>query len=282
MRNAIRSGLSVVLVVVLGLGLLPGCGGTKTIYVYPDGGDAAVGFPPLSDAGGGQPDAAVPDSVADLGALDVSADLAGRDGPGPLDAAPADRPEPADVTRPPDVPAPPLDVPAAETAAPDVPPTRPDIPPATDDCGPLGLPERWAGTFEGDIVSNIPDMGGYTFQGPVHGAVRFEIRCVNQKFLVIGELDGGSTNCALASGCPFTGRMNGFYDPTTQRLQGQLLDAVIDFSLVQVYAEGTFDGVLSSGPVLSGGWDGEKTDISLPALAWVTATGGGTWEATPE
>lgn len=157
------------------------------------------------------------------------------------------------------------------------------LPDATDDCEPLGIPEQWSGTFDGEVTSNIPDMAGYTFNGPVNGAIAFEIRCVNEKLMVFGNLDGGSTNCALATGCPFTARLEGTYDPVTQHMEGEVKDAVIDYSMVQVYAEGVFAGDLSEDPTLAltGTWSGDKTGISLTALSWVTASGEGTWNAEP-
>jgi hypothetical protein len=157
------------------------------------------------------------------------------------------------------------------------------LPDATDDCEPLGIPEQWSGTFDGEVTSNIPDMAGYTFNGPVNGEIAFEIRCVNEKLMVFGNLDGGSTNCALATGCPFTARLEGLYDPVTQHMEGEVKDAVIDYSMVQVYAEGVFAGDLSEDPslALTGTWSGDKTGISLTSLSWVTASGEGTWNAEP-
>ena len=160
------------------------------------------------------------------------------------------------------------------------------FPEVTDDCDPLGLPTKWAGTFAGEITSNIPDFAGYTFNGPVTGEVAFEIKCVNQKYLVVGQLDGGSTNCALVTGCPFTAQMGGFYNPQTQHLNGQLDDVVIDYSLVIVHGAGEFQGDLIEGVTLQGTWSGVKTEIenlAIPGLdlAWVEAGGAGTWTTTP-
>ena len=156
-----------------------------------------------------------------------------------------------------------------------------EIPAATEDCEPLGIPTRWAGTFEGLFVSNIPDMFGYTFNGPASGAVSFEIRCVDTKLMVFGDLSG-DTDCALDTGCPYTARMEGLYDPETRHIEGELLDGVIDYTVVQVYAEGEFEGDLDDDTTLSGTWSGEKTGISSPILSSVTATGDGTWEASPD
>ena len=142
---------------------------------------------------------------------------------------------------------------------------KPDLPPVedsytfpevTNDCDPLGLPTKWKGTFDGEIKSNIPDMLGYTFNGGTEGAISFEIKCVNQKYLVVGELDGGSTNCALPTGCPFLAKMGGIYNPQTQHMHGTLSDFSIDYSAVIVSAEGEFDGDLLAGPELSGTWVG--------------------------
>jgi hypothetical protein len=158
--------------------------------------------------------------------------------------------------------------------------TGPETP--TLDCDPLGIPEKWAGTFDGDILSNIPDISGYTFNGPVYGDMSFSIVCFNQKYVVSGALKGGATNCALATGCPFTATMTGYYDLATKTISGTLTEGVIDFSLVKVLAAGTFEGTLGAGPSLEGSWQGEKTGITPASLSWVTATGEGTWEAGPE
>ena len=156
-----------------------------------------------------------------------------------------------------------------------------EIPAATEDCEPLGIPTQWEGTFDGEAVSNIPDMLGYTFNGSVHGGVNFEIRCVDTKLMVFGDLDG-DTNCALDTGCPFTARMEGVYDPETRHMEGQLHEGVIDYTVVQVFAEGEFEGDLDDDMTLSGTWSGEKVDISSPILSGVTATASGTWEASPD
>jgi len=53
------------------------------------------------------------------------------------------------------------------------------LPETTDDCEPLGFPNKWKGTFDGNINSNIPDFAGYTFKGPVNGAITFEFACID-------------------------------------------------------------------------------------------------------
>ena len=242
--------------------------------MYPDGWSPG----PKEDAGG---DAAP--LLTDTAAEDTPRD--------PRDAAP-----PPDA--PPDLPGwdfppmPDIDLPDVihldgwipeETATPEETHQFPEV---TDDCDPLGLPTKWAGTFDGEIASNIPDFAGYTFNGAVTGAVTFEIKCVNQKYLVVGQLDGGSTNCALATGCPFTAQLGGFYNPQTQHLTGQLGDVLIDYSLVIVHGAGEFEGSLLGGETLEGTWSGSKTDIENLAfpglnLAWVEAAGSGTWTTTP-
>ena len=164
----------------------------------------------------------------------------------------------------------------AEETASDVPF---EIPEATDDCEPLGISEQWIGTFDGEITSNIPPMGGYRFDGPVSGDVSFEIRCVDSKLMVFGNLDGEAEECAIS--CPFTARMEGVYDPDTLNISGELLDGVIDFTAVQIYAEGVFDGVLSEDSIFNGTWSGDKVGISSIVLEWTEAHGEGTWQAEP-
>ncbi len=156
------------------------------------------------------------------------------------------------------------------------------LPEVTDDCDPLGVPSVWSGTFEGEIDSNIEDIGNYTFEGPVLGDIDFEISCHNQKFVVFGDLDGGATNCALASGCPFKLTLSGYYDAVERRIYGQLVNGSINYTVLIVYAEGEFDGQMDDATTeIIGTWSGDKTDISLPSLSWVEATGTGTWEAQP-
>jgi hypothetical protein len=239
---------------------------TKVIYVLPEAGstgDADAGAISWTDVdpgdGGGAPkDATTASDAHDAGAVD---------GALPDTSLPEPQPEPQPEP-PPDV----QDEPAPEIVFPDT---------STNDCDPLGVPERWEGTFDGETVSNIPDMGGYTFEGPVYGSIFFEIKCYEQKYVVYGELDGDSTNCALASGCPFTALLSGYYDPVEHRMHGELLQGVIDFTLVKVFAEGSFEGDLIDGAELNGTWEGEKTTIEPASLSWVEAAGAGTWEAYP-
>lgn len=262
-------------VVLFGLALLAlACGQEKTIvYVYPDGytpPDAAEDAPtftwgdaddvgpepgePGKDAAphpdGSAPDATV-DAVEPAPDVPVATDLAEYwpEGVEPL-------PEVIEVV---------------EVVVPDAP---------THDCAPLGIPEQWSGTFDGEIVSNIPDFGDYTFNGPVYGDIAFTIACYNAKYIVQGQLNGGAANCALASGCPFVATMSGYYDPATKKIEGNLVNGSIDFSVVKVLAEGSYAGELA-GTTLSGTWDGQKTGITPTSLSWVTADGSGTWEAEP-
>ena len=261
------------------LAVSAGCG-KETIYVYPDGWapapeedtaeDAPVYLfdtvpvdttPDLADAGARSPDTPAPDTTPELPEWDFPAapdidfpDVIHLDG-----LIPEDTPPPEETYQ---------------------------FPEVTDDCDPLGLPTQWTGTFDGEIASNIPDFAGYTFNGPVYGEVGFEIKCVNQKYLVVGDLNGGSTNCALPTGCPFTAQMAGFYNPQAQHLSGQLGGVTIDYSMVIVHGEGEFEGDLTGGAVLEGTWFGEKTDIenlAIPGLdlSWVAAGGSGTWTASP-
>lgn len=160
------------------------------------------------------------------------------------------------------------------------------FPEATDDCEPLGLPSNWAGNFEGVLDSNIPDMFGYTFKGPVDGAISFEITCVNQEYRILGLLEGGQTNCALESGCPFFGYLSGTFEVPTGKITGQIKQASIDYTVLKVLAAGKFTGLLHNGDTFEGDWDGQKTDVvwangdDATTLDWVTAGGGGTWETT--
>ncbi len=252
------------------------CGQEQTvIYVYPDG---------------WQPRDAVDEPDA-LAWSDEGVDPGGKDSAA-ADPGPTDNPAPVPEASP--------DVEAEAAALPDVGDTAeywpegvlalpevlepvevvvPDAP--THDCDPLGIPEAWSGTFDGDIVSNMPDVGDYTFNGPVYGDIGFTIACYNTKYVVQGQLNGGASNCALATGCPFVATMSGYYDPATKTIEGTLVNGSIDFSVVKVLAEGSYVGYLGAGTTLEGTWQGKKTGITPTSLSWVQATGSGTWEASP-
>jgi hypothetical protein len=158
------------------------------------------------------------------------------------------------------------------------------FPDATDDCDPLGLPSKWKGTFDGETESNIPPVAGYTFEGPVNGEISFEIKCINKEYRIIGVLNGGSTNCALETGCPFSAKMWGAFNKYTGAIDGTLIDGVIDYSVAYVKAQGKFSGNLISGTKFEGIWSGESTDVILfgTSQPWVKASGSGTWEAVPD
>jgi hypothetical protein len=269
-NNSVQKSIGLFLLVLMSC---MACGKEK-IYIYPDGWGPGPGK----------------DTAADTPQFVFDADP--NDTPEPTDtAAPVPDTVPElphwDLIEPPDVDLP--DVIHLDGLIPeDTPPPEEtyQFPEVTDDCDPLGLPTKWVGTFEGEISSNIPDFAGYTFNGAVTGEVNFEIKCVNQKYLVVGQLNGGSTNCALATGCPFTAQLGGFYNPQTQHLDGQLNDVVIDYSLVIVHCAGVFEGNLLGGETLEGTWSGNKTEIenlAIPGLnlAWVEAAGAGTWTTTP-
>jgi hypothetical protein len=258
---------------LLGLALLVfACGQEKTIvYVYPDGytpQDARDDGPAFS--WGDTDEATTPGDVATAESTPDATSV--PDAPVPDAIAPADLGVgdlaeywPEGVEPLPEV------IDPIEVSVPDAP---------THDCAPLGIPEQWEGSFDGEIVSNIPDFGDYTFNGPVYGDIGFTIACYNAKYIVQGQLNGGASNCALASGCPFVATMSGYYDPATKTITGALVNGSIDFSVVKVLAEGGYDGSLS-GTTLSGAWEGHKTGITPTSLDWVTATGEGTWEAEP-
>lgn len=154
-----------------------------------------------------------------------------------------------------------------------------DVPEATGDCAELGISEEWVGTFDGDITSNIPSTSSMRFDGPVSGDVSFEIRCVDSKLMVFGALEGLPAECLVP--CPFTARMEGTYDRDTQSISGELLDGVIQFATVQLYAEGVFQGALSEGTIFNGDWSGDVVGVNTAILSWIEANGTGTWQAEP-
>ena len=271
--------------------LIGGCGGDDSanqyLYVYPDGLVSDVPFSPASDGtspidAGSETRVGVPDGDGTL------AEVGDGSGEGETDSHRAQTTDVVDTGTEDIGPEPEVEA----EVAPDVPMVSPDadpgdhyiLPEVTQDCDPLGLPSKWIGTFDGEVVSNIPDMFGYTFNGAVYGEVTFEIKCINQKYVVFGKLDGGSTNCALVTGCPFVAELGGIYNPDTQHMHGELTDGGIDYIAVIVHAEGEFQGDLIGGDHLEGVWDGQKTEVEnllFPAvdLSWVDASGSGTWTA---
>jgi len=262
-------------VLVAALLVLGACGQEKTVvYVYPDGwqpreaADEPDAF--LWGDDGPAVDATTGKDAAGPGPDTVGADTSEGY---PAESVP-EAPWPDDTAEywPDGVEALPEVIDAVEVVVPDAP---------THDCAPLGIPMQWSGTFDGDIVSNIPDLGDYTFNGPVYGDIGFTIACYNTKYVVQGQLNGGASNCALASGCPFVATMSGYYDPATKKIEGTLVDGSIDFSVVKVLAEGSYVGLLGSDGTLNGTWEGEKVGITPTSLSWVQATGTGTWQAQP-
>lgn len=193
----------------------------------------------------------------------------------------------------------PVDVPAVEDvpAPVELPPVPNDIPPLPDDPGPqpdgpsdvlnpvgdcekLGVPSEWVGSFEGDVDYDL----GAPIPGliekdilPVNGNLSFSIECIEQKLVVIGQLDG------LALGAnPFTMKLQGGYNPTTKQLTAKMVDAqVIIFAFVTVYFEGDFVGELVANEAMSGTWGGEATGNSV-MFASLVADGNGTWQAAPK
>ena len=128
-------------------------------------------------------------------------------------------------------------------------------------CDPSVLGD-WEGDFDGSVNS---DLGSTQ----VFGDIRFTIECSDRKLEVHGEMDG-TGNVAF----PYQARVEGFVNPTTHRLEADLIDGEVNMIVGIVTFEGSFEGTLLDGRCEDGEWGG--TSIDPPFLQ---ATGEGTWRA---
>lgn len=250
---------------------LAGCGDSETPAAAPEA-DAGSGV--NLDALGGEKDTGAQDAGAsntDLGASDAakSADDGQAADTAAADASLADTNEPTDIGEPTDTEAP-TDAPddtgeEADAGAVD----NGQVDPggfldkdAGSGCDALDLPEAWAGTFDGDIMSNFGDVG-------VEGTMSFDIKCIGSKLVVSGKMEG------FGEGQPFNVELQGFYNPGEQTLKAKLSSgSVALFWVIPVAFEGDLEGSYD-GTAFVGEWSGENTDKTV-----LQATGEGTWTAT--
>ncbi len=165
---------------------------------------------------------------------------------------------------------------------PDDPGPLPDAPPDSlnplGECENVGVPSDWEGSFEGEVDYDL----GQPIPGliekdilPVDGTLSFSIECIENKFVVLGEMNG----VALGAN-PFTMKLSGGYNPTTGTMTAKMVDAkVVIFGIVEVYFEGDFEGSLQpGGTAMVGTWAGEATGNNVGLMS-VVAEGEGTWDA---
>ena len=157
------------------------------------------------------------------------------------------------------------------------------------DCEELGISDHWAGTFMGIIDFTIdPPIPGLLEEGAlmVSGDLSFEIKCLDQKLVVAGEMNGIGEAVGEEGKHPYTSKLAGYYNPTDGRIEAELIDGVVNVVFpdnplisVEVYYAGTLEGVLKDSGSFEGTWTGEETGNQLGAT--VEAAASGTWEADP-
>lgn len=158
--------------------------------------------------------------------------------------------------------------------------TPPDV---FTECEGLDVFPAWSGTFEGMIMFNIEiSIPGVPQQGVllVYGDLEFEIKCLEEKLIVLGTLEGVGEAEGEAGLFPYTATIGGMYNPITQTVDAQMVDGVVVmYGLLQVYFEGNFTGELVDEYNFSGTWDGEEAgnNLGIPG----EASGQGTWSAEP-
>ena len=155
------------------------------------------------------------------------------------------------------------------------------------DCEEMGIEDHWSGTFEGVINFEIdPPIAGLLEEGAliVSGDLSFEIKCLDQKLVVAGEMNGLGEAEGEVGKHPYTSKLAGYYDPVEGRIEADLVEGVVTvlYSVlsVEVYYAGTLEGVLSSSGNFEGTWTGSETGNELGA--GVVAEGDGTWQADPK
>jgi len=151
------------------------------------------------------------------------------------------------------------------------------------ECEGLEVFPVWSGAFEGMIMFNIAlSIPGVPQQGVllVYGDLEFEIKCLEEKLIVLGTIEGVGEAEGEAGLFPYTANIGGLYNPITKTVEAQMSDGVVVmYGLLQVYFEGSFNGSLVDEYHFSGVFDGEETGNNLGIEA--DASGQGTWTAEP-
>jgi len=165
-------------------------------------------------------------------------------------------------------------------AAPDV---QVDAPDTFSDCPNLGISNEWAGSFDGYVTYNLvtddpeaPEEGFFL----VGGDLSFEIKCIESKWVMVGDLNGSAFAAGEIGEHPFGAQLMGDFDPFTRTAYAQLLNGEVRlFSVISVYFEGNFTGSVNEDGVFQGQWDAEHTGNDLGYEG--TSEGWGSWTATP-
>lgn len=217
------------------------------------------------DAGGGI------DVIVTVDVEDVVADIVE-----PEDVPPDIAEEPEDIELP-------WDLTGADLvqADPDVTDKTPDA--GFDQCPTLGITPKWEGMFEGIVTFDLDDPGSDTpSQGffLVQGDLSFEIKCLDQKLLVSGLLDGEATAAGEAGTHPFAANLFGDFNYIDRTIDAQLLNGEVRlFKSISVWFEGDFDGAVLPNGTFEGTWDADHTGNDLNVEG--EAHGDGPWTAVP-
>jgi len=170
---------------------------------------------------------------------------------------------------------------APDTSAPDTETADALIP--TDDCGELGIASSWAGTFVGSIDYTVtpnpltPSAGTL----PVNGALTFDIACIQNKFILHGQMTGTATVEGQGD-FPFELTIQGTYDPQHKTMNAKLVDGSVSiYGLVIVYFEGDFTGSILEDTLFHGAWSGHSTGTNQQLITG-EAAGDGLWSAAGE
>jgi len=173
----------------------------------------------------------------------------------------------------------PWDLPDADLVEAD-PDVSNDVPKGFTDCPTLGVSPYWEGTWEGlvtyDLVSDEPMQGLFL----VNGTLSFEIKCLNQKLLVAGKLEGLAEAAGEVGTHPFAANIFGDFNYIERTIKANILNGEVRlFKVISLFFEGNFDGAVTKNGFFEGEWDGVHTgnDLNLEG----DASGYGDWTAYP-
>ena len=235
--------------------------------------------------GSGGADASGGGGGSDVFAPPLQTDIRFGGGPDGAGEAPDGVSGAPDLAAAPDVLYQPFDV------GPDWTPVGPDVhvvaPDTYTGCGELGVESDWSGRFDGTItfwdVQAPPGLEGQVPESGVlhtYGDLNFEIRCLEQKLIVVGVLSGfGEAEGELGSH-PFEAQLSGEFNPIDRTMEATLDGDVRLFFIFQIFFEGILDGELVSSERFEGTWSGEATGNNLDLEG--EAMGGGQWWALAE
>ena len=161
-------------------------------------------------------------------------------------------------------------------------PDTPGLPDGATDplkgCETLGIASEWSGAFNGNISYEMTlEIPGADQSGtlPVAGTLQFDIKCIEQKLVVSGQMVGTALDTY-----PFSLGMKGTYNPETGELAALIVDGEVTIIIVKVMFEGKMSGDLETPLLMEGVWSGNSTGTDPEGLG--TATGLGQWWAAPE